>query len=162
MLAVGALVSVATLDQLGALSPDGRRGRFDGLEACVVGVVDGRTLLLDIPDPRTGEPLVVRLWGVTPADDDAPTTALARMTLGETVTLRTERSRERDPQGRLLAHVIAGKDTVAATLVGQGLAAADGSIRHRDSERFAALELSARRARRGMWREAGADRARTP
>lgn len=164
----GALIIVVALDRAGLLSstssavgPDG----YDGVTTRVQRVVDGDTLILELIDPETNRPTRVRLWGIDapetakegvtgePFADDA-TLLLERLVMNKTVIVVTEPSKERDDFDRLLAHIIADDDTVAAALVEAGLAESVERWRHRDTERFEALELSAKRARKGIWSKA--------
>jgi micrococcal nuclease len=161
------LLTVVALDRAGLLSSTpgavGADG-YDGVETRVQRVVDGDTLILELIDPETNRPTRVRLWGIDApetAKDGVPgepfadeaTSLLERLVLNKTVIVVTEPSRERDDFNRLLAHIIADDDTVAAALVEGGLAESVERWRHRDTDRFEALELSARRARKGIWSE---------
>lgn len=162
------LFTVVALDRAGLLSSTpsvvGAAG-YDGVQTRVQRVVDGDTLILELIDPETDRPTRVRLWGIDapetakdgvpgePFADDA-TALLERLVLNKPVIVVTEPSRERDDYNRLLAHIIADDDTVAAALVEAGLAESVERWRHRDTERFEALELSAKRARKGIWSEA--------
>lgn len=165
-LVFGALIIVVVLDRAGVFSTpapvvDGARG-YDGVKARVQRVVDGDTLIIELIDPLTDRPTRVRLWGIDApetAKDGAPaepfadeaTRMLERLVLNRQVIVVTEPSRERDDYGRLLSHIVVDDDTVAAALVEAGLAESVERWRHRDTDRFEALELSARRAKKGIW-----------
>ncbi len=158
-----ALFTVAALDRAGVFSPASIEfTELSGREVVVERVVDGDTLVLDLVDEHTSKPMRVRLWGIDApemARDGAPAEpfaieardALASMVEGRTVTIVLEPDEARDRYERVLAHIIADDDSVAASLVERGLAESVERWRHRDTERFEALELSARRARRGIW-----------
>ncbi len=165
-LVFGALIIVVALDRAGVFSssapvaggPDG----YNGVRTRVQRVVDGDTLILELIDPLTDRPTRVRLWGIDApetAKADAPaepfaseaTDLLERLVLKKSVIVVIEPSKERDDYNRVLAHIIADDDTVAAALVEAGLAESVERWRHRDTDRFEALELSARRAKKGIW-----------
>ncbi len=166
VLIFGALIIVVALDRAGVFSSpapvvDSERG-YDGVRTRVQRVVDGDTVILELIDPLTDRPTRVRLWGIdapetakdnTPAEpfaDDA-TDMLERLVLNRQVIVVTEPSKERDDYDRVLAHIVVDDDTVAAALVEAGLAESVERWRHRDTDRFEALELSAKRAKKGIW-----------
>lgn len=159
------LMAVVALDRTGAFSTaPGDVASLDGAAVRVERVIDGDTLVLATTDRTTGKAIRVRLWGV-----DAPElahggsaaeplagearAALERFVGAGEVTLALERSETRDRYGRLLAHVIVDGESAGAALVAAGLAESVERWRHRDTERFEALELAARRAKRGIWSE---------
>lgn len=158
-----ALFTIAALDRAGVFSPAPVEfSELSGREAVVERVIDGDTLVLDLVDARTSKPMRVRLWGIDApelARDGAPAEpfaieardALASMVEGKTVAIVLEPDETRDRYDRVLAHIIVNDDSAAAKLVERGLVESVERWRHRDTDRFEALELSARRAKRGIW-----------
>lgn len=158
-----ALVILVALDRSGSLvTPTPDVARYDGATTRAVRVIDGDTLVVGLIDPRTNEPTRVRLLGIdapeaaregVPAEpfaDEATAFLRAFVERGE-VTLLVEPARARDRYGRLLAHVVVNGESAAAALVGAGLAESVAQWRNRDTDRLEALELGARRAKRGIW-----------
>jgi endonuclease YncB( thermonuclease family) len=158
-----ALFTIAALDRAGVFSKAPVEfSELSGREVVVERVVDGDTLVLDLLDARTSKPMRVRLWGIDApelARDGAPAEpfaneardALASMVEGRSVTILLEPDETRDRYDRVLAHIIANDDSVGAALVERGLAESVERWRHRDTDRFEALELGAQRAKRGIW-----------
>lgn len=158
-----ALFTIAALDRAGVFSPAPVEfSELSGREVVVQRVVDGDTVVLDLVDPRTSKPMRVRLWGIdapelarngAPAEPFANESrdALASMVEGRSVTILLEPGETRDRYNRVLAHIIVNDDSAGALLVQQGMAESVERWRHRDTDRFEALELSARRAKRGIW-----------
>ncbi len=160
--AVGLLLLIL-LDQRGWL---GYRGtdlqRYDGASARVVGVVDGDTLDLDLPDGEASTTRV-RIWGIdTPelAQPDRPAqpgaiqaAAVARQrAYGDTVRLRLQPHRVRDHYGRLLAYVeLSIGVSLGELLLAEGWARADPRWPHDELERYAQLEATARQRGQGLW-----------
>ncbi|MEM6749479.1 MAG: thermonuclease family protein [Planctomycetota bacterium] len=162
---VGLLLSRADRGGLGLAAPNDL-ARYDGVTAKVVRVVDGDTLLVDIPDLREDAPETrVRLWGIDapelakpsrnqPAEPgaQAATDALQALTEGQVVTLVLEPHRPRGDFGRVVAHVrLADGRQAAAVLLERGLARSDGRWSHARIDSYARLERTAREARVGIW-----------
>lgn len=165
ILALLIIVAISVLDRAGGVLPvadDWRR--YHDQEFEVARVIDGDTIELRVAD-RDKATTKVRLWGVDtpevaktgssePAEpwaDEA--TAFTRERLeGKEVTLILQRHRLRGGYGRLLAYVILpdGSD-LSAQLIEQGYSKHDDRWSHDRSEAYAALELRARRAGRGIW-----------
>lgn len=137
---------------------------YHGQSFRVVRVIDGDTL--DVAAPDGASPTTrVRLWGVDTPEVAKPelgvaaepgaeaatqfTTQLARDAV---VTLELEPHRLRGRYGRLLAYVRLPDGTMLnEQLLLAGLARADDRWPHQFAERFAMLELQARRERVGLW-----------
>ncbi len=172
LLALLAVVAFAVLDRRGALfAPSGDEARYEGAMVRIVRVVDGDTLIIDVPDAREErETTRVRLWGIDAPElsrNGAPAEAFAEearrfaatRTMGREVTLRLE-ERTRDRYGRLLAHVMVEVDeeeggteraSLAALLAAEGLAKVDPRFPHGDMEMMEEAERGARRAQKGQW-----------
>lgn len=153
------------LDRAGLLAaPTSDAKRYDGATTSVVRVIDGDTVIVEIPDPKeNSKPTRVRLWGVdapelarngAPAEEfavEAKDRASALIGAGE-VILRLESHRERDRWGRVLAHVeLANGDSLAAELIEAGLVEADDRWPHRWDAWYERIERDARRSGVGMW-----------
>lgn len=180
-LIVATILALAGADRMGWLRPgrtprstsaaDGDydvgadRARYDGKNATVTRVVDGDTVVIDIPD-RAESTTRVRLWGIdtpeighTPGERDmyfGPQAAeYARLKLtGKRVTIELEPTRDtRDRHGRLLAYLRLPDEnvTINERLLSAGLAYADSRYAHQWRDRFAQLERTARRQRVGLW-----------
>ena len=140
--------------------------RYNGQWATVLRVVDGDTLVIDVPDGQEATTRV-RLWGVdTPemAHRDPPrpaepyaeeATAFTRnMVEGKQVRLTLEPNRLRGNYGRLLAFVeLSDGRMLNESLILAGLSKADDRWSHRHLDHFRAVEQEARQAKRGMWGE---------
>ena len=154
-LVFGALIIVVALDRAGVFSssapvaggPDG----YNGVRTRVQRVVDGDTLILELIDPLIDAPETAKADAPAEPFASEATDLLERLVLKKSVIVVIEPSKERDDYNRVLAHIIADDDTVAAALVEAGLAESVERWRHRDTDRFEALELSARRAKKGIW-----------
>lgn len=140
--------------------------RYDGVQVRVTRVIDGDTIVIDLPDATNdGKPTRVRLWGIDtpelarfgkPADPFAEEAkAFAAQTLtGRIVKLTIEPHSVRDRFGRLLAHVeLENGDQFAIAILEAGLAHAEDRWPHRWSDWFASAELQAKREKVGMWAE---------
>jgi len=163
-----AVVAISAMDRAGwllARRPDG--DRYHLISARVIRVIDGDTIEVQIPDPiKHTETTRVRLIGIDcpetahpgfsskpaePLADEA--TALTRSLVdGRMVVLRIEPQQTRDIYDRLLAHVDVPDGTnLAEHLLVAGLARRENRWNHSMLLRYQQLELSAARARRGMW-----------
>ncbi len=145
--------------------PDG--DQYHLVSARVTRVIDGDTIEVQIPDPiNDTETTRVRLIGIDcpeiahPAFSSKPAepfaeeaAALARSLVdGRMVALRIEPQQTRDVYDRLLAHVdLEDGSNLAEQLLMAGLARREDRWNHSMLLRYRQLELSARRARRGMW-----------
>ncbi len=137
---------------------------YHGVRARVNRVIDGVTLEIDIPDPMHDRRVTrVRLWGVNsprPAGPERRAEPLAaeaaelavRLTHGRMVVLSLETQRTRGPLGDVLAHVrLPGGASLNERILAEGLARADERWPHALLTRYAEIERSARRSRRGQW-----------
>ncbi|MFK7789860.1 MAG: thermonuclease family protein [Phycisphaeraceae bacterium] len=138
--------------------------RYDGKSFMVLRVVDGDTLILNVPD---GEEAItrVRLWGVNTAEmnvndpDQSPdpwaqeATDFTRQAVeGKQVTLHLQEHRLRGGYGRLLAYVqMPDGGSLNAALIEQGLSKHDERWGHDRASQFDQLQDKAREARRGIW-----------
>ncbi len=160
-----ALAGLYLLDQRGLLlHPGDDWDRYEGRRFTVQRVVDGDTLLLEVPD-GAHRATRVRVWGIDspelarpqegkPAEPWAEDSRDHAKALCEarTVTLTLERHRIRDRYERLLAHVqLDTGELLSEQLLLRGLTRADDRWDHRHRDRFAALEAEARRQRVGLW-----------
>ena len=146
--------------------PHGSPGSGGREDAVVTRVVDGDTVKVRMPGGATD---TVRYIGMDTPETVKPDTAVQcfgkaasafnkRLVSDEEVTLRTD-GEPRDRYGRLLAYVYRRRDGlfVNAALVRGGFATTltiTPNVAH--EALFVALERSARRAQRGLWRACGA------
>lgn len=165
---IAALALLSAADRAGwllASRPDG--DLYHLISARVVRVIDGDTIEVRLADHimRT-DTTRVRLIGIDcpeiahptysalPADPfaDEATALMRDLVEDRVVTLRLEPQRTRDRYDRLLAHVdLEDGTSVAEQLLSEGLARQDDRWNHSMLMRYRQLELSARRAGRGMW-----------
>ncbi|MEM9790585.1 MAG: thermonuclease family protein [Planctomycetota bacterium] len=152
------------------LVPADDRATYHLATASVVGVLDGDTIDIDLPDGDHATTRV-RLWGVdTPevgkaelGTEDEPGAAEAeaatrRWAVGREVVLELEPHSTRGHYGRLLAYVrLPEGDLLNERLLLEGLARADGRFAHHREERFALLEEQARKRGLGLWARDRAD-----
>ena len=162
------VLALSAMDRAGWLlahRPDG--DQYHLVSARVTRVIDGDTIEVQIPDPiNDTETTRVRLIGIDcpeiahPAFSSKPAepfaeeaAALARSLVdGRMVALRIEPQQTRDVYDRLLAHVdLEDGSNLAEQLLMAGLARREDRWNHSMLLRYRQLELSARRARRGMW-----------
>ena len=158
------LIAIAVI--LAALAAGGGALRLDGAEsqgdparpARVLRVVDGDTIVVRLDGRRER----VRYIGIDTPESVAPDRPIEcyghaaaaenrRLVGGRTVTLTTDVER-RDRFGRLLAYVRVEGRLVNEELVRRGFATTleiAPNLRH--AARLRALELQARRERRGLW-----------
>jgi endonuclease YncB( thermonuclease family) len=164
-LVVVALLALSMVDRRGLFLERGDDlTRYDGRSAYVVRVIDGDTLVVDVPDgKRAGT--VVRLWGVdTPelyADDPGRAAeafaqeakrAAEQLVGAERITLQLEPHRLRGDYGRLLACVeLPDGTSLGQKLLERGLARAEGRWYHSRIEAYRESEAKARDAGRGVW-----------
>lgn len=165
VLALLSLLVIYLLDQQGMLLHGGDDlQRYHGKTFLVIGVVDGDTIKLDVPD---GDDKItrIRIWGIdTPEIAHPPdpkpaepfgveATDLTRLlTDHKTVTVTLESHRPRDRYQRLLAHVeLPDGSQLAERLITAGLAHADDRWDHRNLQRYALLEEQAKRDKVGLW-----------
>lgn len=164
---IGALIALSLLDHGGWLLYAGdTMSRFDGRSATVVHVIDGDTLIVDIPD-RGEATARIRLWGIdTPelakpkrGQPAEPFAKQARdrareLAEGKTVTLELESHRTRGDYGRVLAYVrLPSGKRLAEQLLKEGLARFDDRFHHRHYRRYRVLEEQARTRNNGLWAE---------
>lgn len=167
LILVAALV-IHLLDRQGLLlvsKPD--LDQYHGIEARVVRVVDGDTLIVDLPDPREDTSTTrIRLWGID-SPEMARSGADARgaepfaqeaadfiesRALDHLVRLRIERHRVRDRYDRILAYVeLPDGSDLGEQLLLAGLTLADDRWPHTLLERYAQLETAARKQGQGLW-----------
>ena len=166
IIAIVMLSALAVADHCGWLlvrGPDDMTA-YHGVQARVIRVVDGVTLEIDIPDRMHDRRVTrVRLWGVNsprPAGPERRAEPLAadaaelavRLTHGRMVVLSLETQRTRGPLGDVLAHVrLPGGASLNERILAEGLARADERWPHALLTRYAEIERSARRSRRGQW-----------
>jgi len=137
--------------------------RYHNKTVTCVRVVDGDTLVIDVPDGKKDHTRV-RLWGVdTPETDKSPqgpgyfgdeASAFARqMVEGKPVRIVLVPSRPRDRYERLLAYVYLedGQTMLNEELLAQGYAYADHRFDHPWKQHFADLEKTARSRKLGLW-----------
>ena len=144
-------------------SSDRDFARYDGKTFTVVGIIDGDTLRLNVPDgdsPTT----TVRLLGVdTPEmnDDEQGQMFYAReatdfaqqLACGRSVTVYLDRTTERTrgTYGRLLAYLALPDDLfLNEALLLEGFAYADLRFRHGHFQRYQQLEAAARSLGKGL------------
>jgi endonuclease YncB( thermonuclease family) len=140
--------------------------RYDGRSAEVTRVIDGDTLVVDLPDAGSTTTRI-RLWGIdTPemADPDTgrPAEPLAKrarqvaqqLASNKTVTLELESHRVRGDFGRVLAHVHLPDGTnLAERLLKRGLAEFDDRYRHRYFRRYRIVTQQAQTRNLGLWQK---------
>jgi endonuclease YncB( thermonuclease family) len=140
---------------------------YHGRLARVVRVIDGDTLEVALGDAlNDNAPTTrVRLWGIDcpemphfdqveePLAREATDAALALVQEQE-VRLFLEPQRPRDSYGRVLAHVESSDGrSLNEALLEAGLARADDRWPHTRLTRYAQVELAAKRAKVGLWRD---------
>ena len=139
--------------------------RYHDRSFAVVRVVDGDTLIIDVPDASTAKPVTrIRLWGVdTPELAHGATKAMhfgadaaafAKQTLeGRSVHIVLSPKRTRGKYGRLLAYVYLerGGRMFNEMLLEGGYAYADLRFAHHYKKRFEAADKRARKAGVGLW-----------
>ncbi len=164
---VAVLGGLVIADKVGLLGnkPLDDRAKYDGTPCRVIRIIDGDTLDVAIPDGQLRHTRI-RLWGVDtpetvhpnkPVGHYGPEAAIftARLAAYRDVTLQLEptgRTRDNAERNRLLAYVILpdGK-MLNAELIAQGYGYADPRYDHYLAAEFAALQLTARQARLGLW-----------
>lgn len=144
----------------------------------VTHVVDGDTIDLDCPDPRSPSHrdfTRIRLWGVDCPETAKPWLHLAAqpladeamrltqsLTEGRSVRVELQKQRLRDRFGRLLAYVtLDDGSSLNLRLIQQGLARADDRWSHDQSSAFHKAQRDASAAKLGQW-ALPASRRRTP
>ena len=139
--------------------------KYHGQQFKVVRVVDGDTLDVDCPDRRFRRTRI-RLWGVDTPETVKPDTPVEHFgpeadrftraaALGKTVTLKLYRLRTRGIHKRLLAYVILPNGTnLSQAIIATGHGYADPRYDHPHKREFRSAQREARKARRGLWREA--------
>jgi len=161
----GLLAVLVALDRAGLLAaPANDVRRYDGVTAHVLRVVDGDTLIVDVPDVRAGAPATrIRVWGIdTPELSGAgggpepyaleAARFVEGLAEGRAVTLEIEPHRPRGRYGRVLAHVrLESGQLLGTAVLRAGLGRADDRWPHRWMDHYRAAELAARRAGRGIW-----------
>jgi micrococcal nuclease len=162
--ALAAAVALSLLDQAGQPASTGDDwAKYHDRSCKVVRVVDGDTIIIDVPDHD--KPVTrVRLWGV-----DAPETArhgrpesyfgaeakayTARRLEGRTVHLALSTKRTRGKYDRLLAYLYLerGGRMFNEMLLREGYAYADLRFDHHYYRSFRDIEKRARRDGAGLW-----------
>jgi len=167
LLTAALLAGLAVADRFGlfgrAPTPDFQK--YHNLSALVVRVIDGDTLDVDVPDdpyPYTR----VRLWGVDTPETVKPNTpvqhfgreasqAAKDLVLSQTVRLELVSTDTRDKYGRLLAYMVLPDGRLLnAVLIEEGFGYADPRFDHPRKREFARLGQQARKAGRGLWKNA--------
>ena len=119
------------------------------LEGICVGVSDGDSLHLELPD---GERVRVRLYGIDAPEKDQQCALAARKKLGKLIYDKTIRVEvlDVDKYGRYVGKVYAGARYVNRFMLKEGLA---WHYKHyaADDELLAEAEARARSAGRGLW-----------
>ncbi|HAU36531.1 MAG TPA: hypothetical protein DCX07_02300 [Phycisphaerales bacterium] len=165
-LIVAALVALDRAGWFGQLVPPDRE-RYDGQIFRVLRVIDGDTLDLDAPDAVRNESHTrVRLWGVdtpetkkphTPSQHFGPeaTDFTRRLTLDQDVRIELEPDKwPRDKYDRLLAFVyLPDGRMLNRELISQGYGYADPRFDHHLRGEFRGLQIEAKAARRGLWKD---------
>lgn len=143
--------------------------KYTDKQFSVVKVVDGDTIDIDIPDGDYKHTRI-RLWGIdTPETKSSEygimyfgpeaagfTTGKA---LGKIVLLYLDKTRTRDKYGRLLAYVKLPDGIILnEILLTEGFAYADLRFRHDFYHRYLQLEASARRQKKGLWKQITRDK----
>ena len=160
----------AVTERYGCLSqfPQEDRQRYHQRSFTVTRVVDGDTIVLDIPDPHTNRDTTrIRLWGV-----DTPETVHPHLPVmhfgpeacdfvralveGKEVTIILEPHQStRDIYDRLLVYVyLPDNRMLNELLLSQGYAYAEERFEHVLLDRFIQLQSEAQNQQRGLWREA--------
>lgn len=163
-----AAVAISLMDRAGWLLADRPDANFYHLlSAEIVRIIDGDTIEVNLSDHIVDtETTRVRLIGIDcpeaarpgpppqPAEPFAEeaTTMARELLTGATVRLRLEPHQTRDAYRRLLAHVdLPDGTSLAEQLLREGLARREDRWNHSMLMRYRQLELTARRAGRGMW-----------
>ncbi|MHC4642777.1 MAG: thermonuclease family protein [Planctomycetota bacterium] len=128
----------------------------------IVKVVDGDTIDIDIPDVNHNHTRI-RLWGVDSPESQSQYSSVMyfgpeaaefaeKSALGRQVTIYMEEHRSRGKYGRLLAYVqLPDGRFLNEVLLTEGFAYADLRFRHSLYRRYAQLQASARRQKKGLW-----------
>jgi len=167
VIVAGGLVALAIGDYRGFFLYEGDTlTRYNGRRTRVQYVIDGDTLVVNIPDG--GEPNThMRLWGIDApelADPDtgAPAEPFAKkakqaaeqLAEGEIVTLHLEPHRVRGSFGRVLAHVeLPDGSRLGERLLKRGLARFEKRWRHDHYRRYGLVQQQAQTQRKGLWGE---------
>jgi len=133
-----------------------------------IGVVDGDTIDIDVPDGKY-EHTRIRLWGIDTPETKHPKVGVmyfgpeaaefaAELALGKQVTVYLEEHRTRGYYGRLLAYVqLPDGRFLNEVLLTEGFAYADLRFRHSFYNKYKQLEASARSEKRGLWQKVTRD-----
>jgi len=171
LLAAGALVLLdqACISQRSKPVPAGQVGthdfnRYHTKSFMVVKVVDGDTIDIEAPDGDK-KYTRIRLWGIDTPETKHPEVGVmyfgpeaaefaTKLALGNKVTIYLEEHRTRGKYGRLLAYVqLPDGKFLNEVLVSEGFAYADLRFRHSFYHKYKQLEASARRQKKGLWKE---------
>ncbi|MFT3787263.1 MAG: thermonuclease family protein [Tepidisphaeraceae bacterium] len=142
---------------------------YDKHSAKVTRVVDGDTLVIDLPD-KPDATTKIRLLGIDAPElhddatgkadyfaDRALAYAKARAE-GQTVTIRLDETRTRDKYGRLLAYVyLSNAEMLNEALVRDGQAYAFRTFPCQFLNQLETAEGTARSGKRGLWKEVQID-----
>lgn len=164
------ILAIVILDHLGCLSqfPQEDRQRYHQRTFTVTRVVDGDTIILDIPDVHTNQDTTrVRLWGVDTPETVHPqlpvmhygpeaSNFVRELVEGKEVTIVLEpHQNTRDIYDRLLVYVyLPDNRMLNELLLSQGYAYAEERFDHVLRDRFIQLQSEAQSQQLGLWRDA--------
>ncbi len=161
-----AVIALALLDRLGLFGVN-RSGDWDiyhDRTFTVARVIDGDTIVLDMPDGESRR-TTVRLWGVDTPETVKPNHPVehfgreaSRFTAstlkGHKVRIELEQSSTRDKYNRLLAFVyLPDGGMLNRMLIAQGFGYADPRFKHAFSREFDQLQKKARASGIGLWKD---------
>lgn len=152
-------------------TPQDEPSYYQDRTATVVGVVDGDTLDVDLPDTQRKKPYTrIRLRGVDTPETRHPTvgemyfgkeaTAFTRqLTLGQPLQIKLDPQEDiRDRYDRLLAYLYLPDGTMLnERLISGGFGYADERFKHVYKHRFLSLQKQAQRGRIGLWEKVQPD-----
>ena len=143
--------------------------KYHGKTFVVINVVDGDTIDIDIPD-GSKNCTRIRLWGLDTPETKSPKTPVmyfgpeaaeftTKLTLGKQVGIFLDQAnRTRGKFGRLLAYVrLPDGRFLSEVLISDGFAYADLRFRHSFYYKYISLEKQARKADKGLWKDAHRD-----
>ena len=161
---LGLLVALILAGRHQEGQPAGDFQRYHQKQFRVYRVIDGDTIVLDIPDGRESQ-TTVRLWGIDTPETKAPGKPIAyfgpeatafteKMVSGQKVTVELQPENTRDKFGRLLAFVYTDDNKLLnEELLRSGHAYADDRWKHRFYFRFLQTENQARKKKLGLWEQ---------
>jgi micrococcal nuclease len=143
--------------------------KYQGGVFLVTKVVDGDTIDINVSD--SGKDYTrIRLWGVDTPETKDPQEGVCffgpeasdftgRLSLGKNVTIFLDKRRTRDKYDRLLAYVLLpDKRYLNEVLIEDGFGYADWRFRHDFYNKYKQLESSAKRNKKGLWKEVTFDK----